>query len=106
MQDIFKADVTKPKGAELRRRRCEAFYELGDVLHTDFSGVGCPEMSKRIQGVMFSDWCFKLGTQDFCIVWRAADRCPTCRSIFHDELHRPLHVFGDLTERMPDEHRA
>ena len=66
MQRIF--GQSKVSGHQLRRQRCESFFELGEVMHTDFSGFGCPEQSKAILEV-----CFQSGASGYI---RQNGACP------------------------------
>ena len=104
MQRIFAKSTVE--GHNLRRQRCMSFFELGEVMHTDFSGFGCPEQSKAILQVCFAEWGFKL-PEEWFVSWRAADSSAVCQSVLKGATHTPMHLFGDLTELMlADPHKS
>jgi hypothetical protein len=98
MADLF-------NGQPLRCKRAESFIELGEVLHTDFSGVGGAEMSKRIQHIILQEFGFRLADEQKCVCWRACDISPSCLRALADPKHHPVHVFQSLTDRLPSPHR-
>jgi hypothetical protein len=103
---LFRNIFASP-GGELRKRRVESLYELGEIMHTAFSGAGAPEMVKRMQASMFRSQDFRIpqdDLNDFCKVWCSCDLDPACQTLLTDADCNAAHVFKHIMARIPDVH--
>ena len=86
------------RGGELRRRRVKALLELGEMLHTDFSGVLGPEIAKQMQKVTINHMRFDMHHKNWLHVWRSSDVDKTCLLVQCKSKNVSIkHIFKDLT---------
>ena len=80
----------------LKRLLCD----VGVLLNTDYSGMGCAEMSMR--AILASS---DFSGDAYLLVWRGSDMSETCRKILCESKDGPEHVFGNLMDRVTDSRR-
>jgi hypothetical protein len=100
---------------ELRLYRTLRLLENGLVLHTDYSGKQCPEVTLRLwalgvlQHMQKVDHpaLAKLDASSWpCVVsWRACDISRLSQKVICEGRHKPLHYFEDVASRLPDDVR-
>ena len=102
---FLKLILRHPLGNRLVGQLSERFSNK-IMMITDFSGIGGPEIAMHQLVRAFQD---SLGaTSDNSVIyWSASDLCPKARQcLCTPSPCRPLHVFGDLMERLPDKVRG
>ena len=91
-----------------RIRRCQNAFGSGLVLHTDYSGMGCPETMLQMMSVGFKEMGIPLvegGTgdaSDWLIVWANCDNNNLCRKVLlgRGGASKPQHFFHSMLDKV------
>ena len=102
LEKLFGGLACASASAMGRQQRFLELVEHGLIMHTDFSGKQCPEVSLRMVDVALHKRGINLA-DEWLVCWRACAIAPECQRLMLANTRPPEHVFKELLACAPME---